>query len=334
MDSLMQWGASVIVALQGVHGYAGVMKFYSFFGSEEFFLLVMPLLYWCVDASLGLRLAVVLVSSNSLNALLKVAFHLPRPYWYDGRVQALSAETSYGLPSAHAMNSTSLWGFLAQQLRRWWTWAAALALIFLVSLSRLYLGVHFPTDVFAGWLGGAVVLAVFAIGERPAAVWLQRLTFEQHLGLAVAVSLLYIALFGGVLAAISGSPDPAQWEQTASRAAPPGNGQPATQGRNPADAVTSGGMIVGLGAALAVNARRPRFNARGPWLKRLARFAAGAAGVLVFWLGLKLITPAEPFIVEAVFRYIRYGLAVFWALSLAPMLFVRIGLADATLRSL
>ncbi len=334
MDSLMQWGASVVVALQSVHGYAGVMKFYSFFGTEEFFLLVMPFLYWCVDASLGMRLAVVLISSQGLNAWVKVAFHLPRPYWYDSRVQALSVETTYGLPSGHAMRSTSLWGFLAQQLRRWWTWAAALALIFLISLSRLYLGVHFPTDVFAGWLGGAVVLVVFAFVERPVTSWLQRLTFGQHLGLAVAVSLLYIALFGGVLAAISGSPDPAQWEQTAARAAPPDSGQPATDGRNPDDAVTNGGMIVGLGAALAVNRRRPRLNARGPWLKRLVRFAAGVAGILVIWGGLKLITPPEPFIVEAVFRYIRYGLAVFWALSFAPMVFVRTGLADGELRSL
>jgi membrane-associated phospholipid phosphatase len=328
MDSLMQWGVVVILALQGVHGYTGVMKFYSLFGTEEFFLLVLPVLYWCVDASLGLRLAVVLVGSSSLNALLKVAFHLPRPYWYDARVQALSVEPSYGLPSGHAMNSTTLWGFLALQLKKWWTWAAALALIFLVSLSRLYLGVHFPTDVHAGWLFGALILVAFTLGERPAIAWLRRLTFGQQLGLAFAISLVYIALFGGTLAAIAGSPDPAQWEQTAARAAPPAPGQTATQPRNPDDAMTSGGMILGLGAALACNARRPKFDARGPWLKRLARFAAGTVGVLVFWLGLKFITPAEPYLVEAIVRYVRYGLALFWALSLAPMLFVRLRLAE------
>ncbi len=329
MDNLMQWGVSVILALQSVHGYTGVMKFYSFFGTEEFFLLVMPLLYWCVDAGLGLRLAVILVGSNSLNSLLKVAFHLPRPYWYDARVQALSVETSYGLPSGHAMNSTSLWGFLAGQLNRWWTWAAALALIFLVSLSRLYLGVHFPTDVFAGWLGGAIVLVAFTLGERPALAWLQRFTFAQHLSLALAISLIYVAIFGWVLAAIAGSPDPAEWEQNAARAAPPANGQPATQPRNPDDAATGGGMILGLGAALTVNVRSRRFNARGPWIRRLARFAIGVAGVLILWLGLKAITPSEPFLLEAVLRYIRYALVVFWALSLAPMVFIRLNLAES-----
>jgi membrane-associated phospholipid phosphatase len=325
MDSLMQWGVSVILALQSVHGYTGVMQFYSFFGTEGFFLVVMPMLYWCVDASLGLRLAIVMVGSSSLNVLLKVAFHLPRPYWYDARVQALGVEPTYGLPSAHAMNSTTLWGFLAQQLKKWWTWAAALALILLVSLSRLYLGMHFPTDVLAGWLGGALILVAFSLGERPAAAWLRRLSFGPQLGLAVAVSLVYMALYGGILATLASSPDPVQWEQTATRATP---GQPAIQPRDPDHAATSGGMILGLGAALAFNARRPKFNARGPWLKRLARLAVGVVGILVFWLGLKLITPPEPFIVEASIRYIRYGLAVFWALSLAPMLFVRLRLAE------
>jgi membrane-associated phospholipid phosphatase len=304
------------------------MKFFSFFGTEEFFLVVMPVVLWCIDAGVGLRLAVVLVSSNSLNSLLKVAFHLPRPYWYDPSVKALSVETSYGLPSGHAMNSTSLWGFLAQQLRRWWAWLAALALIGLISLSRLYLGVHFPTDVFAGWLGGLAVLVVFAVAERPAAAWLMRLTFTQQIGMALAVSLVYMALFGGTLAAIAGAPDPAQWEQTAALAAPPSAGETATQPRNANNAVTSGGMIAGLGIALAFNARRPKFDARGPWLKRLLRFGAGVAGILVFWLGIKLITPSEPFLVEAAFRYIRYGLAIFWVLALAPGLFVRLKLAE------
>jgi membrane-associated phospholipid phosphatase len=328
MDGLMQWGVNLILALQSVHGYTGVMQFYSSFGTEEFFLLVMPVLYWCVDATLGIRLAVVIISSNGLNGLLKVAFHLPRPFWYDARVQALSVETSYGLPSGHAMNSTTLWGFLAQQLKKWWTWVAALLLIFLVSLSRLYLGMHFPTDILAGWVGGAIVLAAFTLGERPAVAWLRRLTFAQHLGLACAISLMYIALYGGLLAAIAGSPDPAQWEQTAARAMATPAGQLATLPRDPDHATTNGGMLLGLGAALAVNARRPRFSARGPWLKRLARFAAGTVGVLVFWLGIKLITPPEPFIVEAIFRYFRYALAVFWGLSLAPWLFVRLKLAD------
>ena len=154
MDILMQWGIHVILALQSVPGWTEVMKFYSLFGTEEFFLVVMPVLYWCVDSAVGIQLGIALIASSSLNSLLKVAFHLPRPYWVDRRVLGLSTETSYGLPSGHAMVSTTLWGLLAAHLKRWWTWAAALLLIGLISLSRLYLGVHFPTDVAAGWVFG------------------------------------------------------------------------------------------------------------------------------------------------------------------------------------
>ncbi len=318
MDQLMQWGITVILALQHIPSLTGMMKFYSFFGTEEFFLIVMPMLYWCVDASLGLRLAVILIASSGLNSFLKVTFHLPRPYWFDARVKALSAETSYGMPSGHAMSATSAWGFLALQLNRWWTWAAALLLIFLISLSRLYLGVHFPTDVLGGWLGGAVVLALFAASEHSATVWLKARPVWQLIALAAAASLIYLALWAGLLALLAGQPDPAQWAQTAAAAGP-------IAPRNPDDAITGGGMILGLGAALAL--RRP-FDARGPWLKRGLRLGIGLLGILVFWLGLKLVTPAEPFVVEAAFRYGRYALAIFWALYLAPEVFLRLNLAE------
>jgi membrane-associated phospholipid phosphatase len=330
MDILMQWGINVIAALQSVPGWTGVMKFYSLFGTAEFFLVAMPLLYWCVDASVGARLAVALIASNSLNSLLKVAFHLPRPYWVDRRALGLSTEPSYGLPSGHAMNSTTLWGYLAIQFKRWWTWAAALVLIGLVSLSRLYLGVHFPTDVLAGWVFGALVLVALSAWERPLATWLKPLAVWQQLALALAVSLVYLWLYGGILAAIAGAPDPALWAQNASlAAAAPATGQPPIDPRNPADAVTAAGMIFGLGASLTLLARRPQFDVRGPWLKRALRLVVGGAGLLVFWLGLKLITPAQPFILEAVMRYLRYGLSIFWALYVAPIVFEKLNLAEA-----
>jgi membrane-associated phospholipid phosphatase len=329
MDILMQWGINIILALQSVPGWTGVMKFYSLFGTEEFFLVVMPVLYWCVDSSVGLQVGVALIASGSLNSLLKVAFHLPRPYWVDQRVLGLGTETSYGLPSGHAMASSTLWGLLAAHLKRWWTWAAALVLIGLVSLSRLYLGVHFPTDVLAGWVFGALVLAAVLVWERPLAAMLEPLSVGQQIGLAFAVSAAYLALYDGVLALLAATPDPAAWAQTAALAGVPRAGQLAIDPRNPADGVTGAGLIFGLGASLALLAHRPCFLVRGPWRLRALRVVVGAAGVLVLWLGLALVTPAQPFIAAAVMRYIRYSSTVFWALYLAPLAFIRLGLAEA-----
>ena len=329
MDILMQWGIHVILALQSVPGWTEVMKFYSLFGTEEFFLVVMPVLYWCVDSAVGIQLGIALIASSSLNSLLKVAFHLPRPYWVDRRVLGLSTETTYGLPSGHAMVSTTLWGLLAAHLKRWWTWAAALALIGLISLSRLYLGVHFPTDVVAGWVFGALVLVALMAWERPLAAALRPLSLGQQIGLAFAVSVAYLALYDGVLALLAATPDPVAWAQTAALAGLPHAGQLAIDPRNPAEAVTSAGLIFGLGTSLALLARRPCFVVRGPWHLRALRVVVGLAGVLVFWLGLGLLTPAQPVVAAAVVRYLRYSSTVCWALYGAPLVFTRLGLAEA-----
>ena len=327
MDALLEWGIRVILALQSAPGVAGVMHAFTFGGNEEFFLFILPVVYWCVDASLGLRAAVLLVASNNLNALLKLAWHAPRPYWIDPRVAALSRESSYGIPSGHAMNATTIWGFLASRVGKTWAWAGALLLIFLISLSRIYLGVHFPTDVLAGWILGGGVLAAFLAFEPPVTAWLKRLTIGKQLALACAASLIYWALFGGILTAISATPDPSAWEQNAAIAAPPEPGQPTIDPRNPTGGATGAGMILGLGmAAVCMNWRPPRFQTKGPLWKQSARIVVGLTGVLVFWLGIKLVAPAYPFALAMAFRYVRYALVLFWVLYLAPWAFVKLRL--------
>ncbi len=335
MDAILQWGVGIVLALQTlrVSGLEGLARFFTFLGTEEFFLLVMPALYWCFDAALGARLAVVLITSNTVNGLAKLFFHLPRPYWIDRGVRALTAETSYGLPSGHAQNAAAVWGFLAAQLKRGWAWAAAIGLILGISLSRVYLGVHFPTDLLGGWLIGGALLFAFLRWERPVAAWLRRLGLWLQMGLALAASLAFLVLSSVMLTGIASTPDPAEWEQNAA-AARPDDTPPAIDPRDPRSAVNGAGMIFGLGAGLALAARHARFNARGPWGKRAARFVVGILGVLAFWVGLSAVFPTEPFLLGMAFRYVRYALTVFWALYLAPWMFLRTGLANPAASSL
>ena len=323
----MHWGNSLILGLQGFAGLTGVMRFFTFLGSEYCFLFLMPVLYWCLDVGVGARLAVVLIFSNGLNGLFKIAFHLSRPYWIDPRVQALSSEPTYGLPSGHAMNSTTTWGFLAAQVKKWWAWVGAGVLIVMVSFSRLYLGMHFPTDVLAGWILGVLLLWVFLAWERPVLVWLKRLTTWQQIGLAFVLSLAFLALYFFILSVIAPSPDPVVWEQNAAKATGAPFGVPAISPRNPEDGVTGAGMFMGLGLAFALALRRPtEFVVQAPLARRVLRFGVGMLGVLVFWLGLKLVSPSEPVVLAWTVRYIRYLLVVFWVLYLAPCVFVRLRL--------
>src|SRR5512147_2222810 len=107
-------GTDLNFALQQLgSAFDTAMHALSFLGTEDFFLLLVPFIFWCVDSSFGARLLFLIVTSDAVNHLLKWAFHLPRPYWIDARVKALESEISYGLPSGHTQSATVGWGYLA-----------------------------------------------------------------------------------------------------------------------------------------------------------------------------------------------------------------------------
>lgn len=110
-------------------------------------------------------LEVNLIGAWLLNELLKVMFRRPRP-----EVLRLAAASGYSFPSGHSMVSFALYGFLAFLLwrlsrrdnpgvsRRSLVIASFVAgiLVFLVGWSRVYLGVHYPSDVLAGFAAGGL----------------------------------------------------------------------------------------------------------------------------------------------------------------------------------
>ncbi len=102
-----------------------------------------------------------------LNLLLKLIVHRPRPS--SDLVRILLPEPGLSFPSGHAMGSVIVYGFLAYLAwsyigdpgrRRFWTAVLALAPIG-ISLSRIYIGVHWFSDVIGAWLFGLIVLFIF-----------------------------------------------------------------------------------------------------------------------------------------------------------------------------
>ena len=95
--------------------------------------------------------------------LLKALFARPRPYFE----RPLLLETYYSFPSGHAMEAVVLYGMLAYfavlALRTWRTRAAVVLgtslLVLLIGVSRMYLGVHYFSDVVAGFAAGGVWLS-------------------------------------------------------------------------------------------------------------------------------------------------------------------------------
>src|SRR5512143_2808592 len=113
MDMLMSAGVQLIALLQTVEWLEMPMRFFSFLGSADFFFLVLPAVYWCIDSRLGIRVGLILLASVSLNELSKLALHEPRPYWISTQVRAFAADPSFGIPSGHAQNGVAVWGMLA-----------------------------------------------------------------------------------------------------------------------------------------------------------------------------------------------------------------------------
>jgi len=116
---------------------------------------------------LALQLIIVSLGSLIVNAALKDAFDRPRPDLWEHRGQY--AWSSY--PSGHAIVCVSVFFTIALMLfreRGWrWPFAAATTLMVVVLYSRLYLGVHWPTDVVGGVLIGLVWLATTQYAFAP-----------------------------------------------------------------------------------------------------------------------------------------------------------------------
>jgi membrane-associated phospholipid phosphatase len=170
------------------------MMFFSFLGSEQFFLLIAPAIYWCINAQIGLRLGIFLALTAGVNSILKLIFHGPRPYWYDPRVIALAGESSFGVPSGHSQSAVVVWGSLAASIGKRWLGLLAGVLIILIGLSRMYLGVHFPLDVLAGWLIGLLLLWILIKIEPPVLSWLRQKNLGAQISAALFASLLIILI--------------------------------------------------------------------------------------------------------------------------------------------
>lgn len=325
MTPLLEWGLPIIEWFQSLgDGLLPFMQFFTFLGTENFYLLIMPAFLWCFDIRLGLRVGMILLTSSSINNILKLAFGWPRPYWVSDKVKALSAESSFGTPSGHAQNALSLWGRIASGIRNRWIITICVLLILLISLSRLYLGVHFPTDTFVGWIIGGILLLLFIMLEAPIQRWLRN---RSIMGQFILVFALSIALLGtGLLVSVATSsrPVPAEWVDRASTAIP--DADPISP-KDIDDIVSSSGVLLGIGAGGVLLFSWGGFSAGGPLHQRIFRYVVGVLGVVLIFFGLRWLFPTDPLLLGQILRFIRYAIVGFWVAHAAPWLFVKLKLA-------
>jgi len=159
--------------------------------------------------------------------------------------------------------------------------------------------------------------------------WFNRFTLPQKIGLAFAASMLLIIISLAGLAFVPPADTP-QWESAAARAFSLAQGQVAIHARAIAGTVGVAGTFFGLVAGAILIFQRGGFDAHGPWSKRAGRFALGMIGVMILWLGLRMVFPRDASLMSQVLRYLRYALTGLWVAYGAPSVFIKLGLQNTT----
>ena len=160
-----------------VHAWASawltwVMLAFTQLGSSLFLIVAGGLIVWRLTLSRRRRAATLLIvaclGGEALDQALKLLFHRPRPEAFFGLADPLT----YSFPSGHATTACCFYGVLAAivgaRLRapaaRIAVWGMAAAMAAAIGLSRIYLGVHYPSDVLGGYVAAVMWLYLLRAG--------------------------------------------------------------------------------------------------------------------------------------------------------------------------
>ena len=294
------------------------MRVITMLGDEEFYVLLLPILYWSFDQMVGLRVGMMLLLSNGFNTFFKFLFRTPRPYWVSDSVTNHLHESSFGLPSGHAQNAAAIWGWLAVEIKKRWFTIVMVVLILLIGVSRLVLGVHFLGDMLFGWLVGGLLVWAFSAWFKKVGQWIEAQSFGAKLGLVAASTAALMLLVLGAYW-IAGGPT---WVMDPEWAARAGDAMPF----NLDGTFTLGGTWLGfLGGFVILSEMKGCFLANEGGWRRLVRFLIGFVGVMILYFGLGQVFPRGANFASYALRFLRYTLVGLWISWIGPLLFEKVG---------
>lgn len=274
----------------------------TYLGHEMVYLAAGVIVYWCLSKKWGYYLLCVGGLGTVTSQFAKIACRVPRPWvkYPDFTIveNARAAATGYSFPSGHGTSIVGTFGCWARITKKKWLRAACIALILVVGFSRLYLGVHYPSDVIVAQVGSAVfVLALYPIfdksDERPGLIFVA-------IGALTALALGLV--FYTELYAFPADTDPV----------------------NLAEAVKNSWSLFGSGLgmllSLWLDRRYIRYELKAVWWAQILKVAIGLGILLGIKEGLKPVLGA--LFGDALFtNAIRYFFVVIFAGCVWPLTF-------------
>ena len=147
----------------------GIVTFITHLGDAGILWIVLALLFLLFKKTRragGCTLAALVVSFLFNNVFLKNVVARQRPYEVvEGLTRIIEAQADYSFPSGHTANSVVAATVIFLMLPKKYSFLAPV-LAFLISLSRLYVGVHYPTDVLTGMLSGILIGCIVVWGTK------------------------------------------------------------------------------------------------------------------------------------------------------------------------
>lgn len=303
---IYDWGIRVIESFQelGIPPVDFSARFFTLLGEPALYLILFTFLFWCINERLAFRVGITLLISTGINLAIKETLAVQRPFYRKPGINLIE-QSGYSTPSGHAQASAAFWPTLLHKRNsRPWRLIFAIALPVLIGLSRVYLGVHYPTDVLFGWILGAIISAAAVYLVPVLRKSLSRLVasrFTTQPALPVSIKIAAVALGVWIL-----------------------NTQ--TNGKT-----GIGGAIFGFAAGFLLlnNASdgSKRFSAAAGSLgKKALRLFVGYAGLAAIYFGCSALFSLIANEQKSLTQFIMFTIAGFWMSNIAPKVFIRIGL--------
>lgn len=269
-------------------------------GEETAFLVAALIVFWCVDKRHGYYLMTVGFIGTMANQFMKLWFRVPRPWVLDENFtileQAREAASGYSFPSGHSQSGVGTFGAVAATAKTKWVKWVCIAICVLVPLSRMYIGVHTPSDVL---VGAGMALILVGLLKKP---------IVEHTDKAMKPLIaLMLAMAVGQLLFVEKYPFPANVDVH--------NLESGVK-----NAYTLIGCILGVAVIYVLEKKYVNFETKAVWWAQILKAVLGLAVVLAVKEGMR--APLDNlFSGHLAARAVRYFLIVAVAGGIWPLTF-------------